>query len=209
MKLFVLGPTGGTGRQIVTQALDAGHTVTAFLRDRSTVATTHPLLTTVAGDVTAGGAAMAAAMRGHDAVISAIGRGKTFTSDNLIARSVPGILDAMHASGVRRLVFTSAIGVGDTFTQSPLLPKIFFRTLLRGIYADKLIGDELIRASALDWTIVQPVKLTDGPLTGRYRWAEHLALTGIPEVSRADTAHFILERINDRATFGKTLVIAD
>ena len=209
MRLFVLGPTGGTGRQIVSQALDAGHEVTILTRDRSKVTTQHPRLRTVGGDTTAGGAAMTGAMRDHDAVISAIGRGLNFQSEQLIQRSVPGILGAMQATGVRRLVFTSALGVGDTFRDSPLLPKIFFRTLLRGIYADKLIGDDLIRHSGLDWTIVQPAQLNDGPLTRKYRSGEHLPMSGMPAISRADTAHFILDRINDQATFGKTLIVAN
>jgi putative NADH-flavin reductase len=209
MKLFVLGATGGTGREIVRQALEAGHDITAMARIRSAITTEHPRLRVVTGDATAGGAAMSAAMRDHDAVISAIGRGKTFRSEQLIARSVPGILEAMQMSGVRRLVFTSALGVGATFADSPLLPKIFFLTLLRKIYADKLIGDDLIRRSGLDWTIVQPAVLTDGPLTRKYRSAEHMTLSGMPQISRADTAHFILDRISDQATIHKTLILAN
>jgi putative NADH-flavin reductase len=208
MKLFVLGATGGTGTQIVRQALDAGHDITALAREPSRIGTQHPRLTVVAGDTTGDSTAWIAAMRNHDAVISAIGRGKTFKSDNLIKRSVPAILEAMHAAGLRRLIFTSALGVGDTFKDSPLLPKIFFKTLLRDIYADKLVGDDLIRRSGLDWTIVQPAVLTDGPLTCRYRSAEHLALVGMPAISRADTAHFILASVNDQTTFGKTLILA-
>lgn len=209
MKLFVLGATGGTGRQIVAQALETGHHVTVLARDRSKVTTQHPHLRIVDGDTTAGAAALTDAMRGHDAVISALGRGMNLKSEQLIQRSVPGILGAMQASGLRRLVFTSALGVGATFKDSPLLPQIFFRTLLRGIYADKLIGEGFIRHSGLDWTIVHPAKLTDGPLTRTYRSAEHLALSGLPAISRADTAHFILDRINDATTFGKTLILSN
>jgi putative NADH-flavin reductase len=208
VKLLVLGATGGTGQQIVAQALEAGHDVTVFARNPSKLPH-HPRLTGVTGDTTAGSAPMTAAMRGHDAVISAIGRGKTFKSDRLIERSVPGILGAMQASGVRRLMFTSALGVGDSYRDSPVLPKLFFNTLLRGIYADKLIGDDAIRRSALDWTIVQPAVLTDGPLTRTYRSGEHLPMSGMPSISRADTAHFILDRINDQATVGKTLILAN
>jgi putative NADH-flavin reductase len=209
VKLFVLGATGGTGRQIVAQALATGHDVTVLARDRSKVTAQHPHLKIVDGDTMAGGAAMTGAMSGHDAVISAIGRGMNLKSEQLIQRSVPGILGAMQAGGVRRLVFTSALGVGETFNDSPLLPKIFFRTLLRGIYADKLIGEGFIRHSGLAWTIVHPAKLTDGPLTGKYRFGEHLAMSGLPAISRADTAHFILGRINDATTFGKTLILAN
>ena len=208
MKLLVLGGTGGTGRQIVTQALDAGHAVTVLARDRASVGVQHERLRVVDGDLK-DLAALGDAMRGQDAVISAIGRGKSFKSENLIAESVPGIIATMQQNGIRRLIFTSALGVGDTYRDSPLVPRIFFRTLLRGVYADKLIGDQMIRNSTLDWTIVQPAVLTDGPLTRAYRVGEHLPLAGINKVSRADTAHFMVDRLDDRSTFGKTLILAD
>jgi putative NADH-flavin reductase len=208
VKLLVLGGTGGTGRQVVTQALNAGHAVTVLARDRASVGVQHERLRVVDGSVR-NIAALGDAMRGQDAVISAIGRGKSFKSENLIAESVPGIIATMQHNGIRRLIFTSALGVGDTYRDSPLVPRIFFRTLLRGIYADKLIGDQMIRNSTLDWTIVQPAVLTDGPLTRAYRVGEHLQLAGINKVSRADTAHFMVDRLDDRSTFGKTLILAD
>ena len=209
MKLLVLGATGPTGREIVSQALAAGHEVTTLVRDRAKATLEHPHLTVVdGGDVAEDGAALAA-MRGHAAVVSALGRGRTFKSANLMERSVPRIIDAMHANHVSRLIFVSALGVGDSFKISPLLPKLFFTTLLRDIYRDKLIGDRLIRSSGLQWTIVQPVQLTDGPLTKAYRSGEHLELTGLPVISRADTAHFIVDRLSDPSTFGRTIILAN
>jgi len=208
VKLLVLGGTGGTGRHIVTQALDRAHEVTVLARDRAKVGVQHEQLRVVDGEVK-NVAALGDAMRGQDAVISAIGRGTSFKSENLIAESVPAIIEAMRGTGVTRLIFTSALGVGDTYRDSPLVPRIFFRTLLRGIYADKLIGDQMIRNSGLDWTIVQPVVLTDGPLTRTYRVGEHLKLAGVNKLSRADTAHFIVDHINDRSTFAKTLILSN
>lgn len=208
MKLLVLGATGGTGRQVVAQALDAGHDMTVFIRNRAKLGVQQPRLRFLDGDVTGDRAALGEAMRGQDAVVSALGRGYSFKSEQLIQRSVPGILSAMHASGVRRLVFTSALGVGDSKQDAPFLAKLFFSTLLRGIYADKLAGDNLIRASGLDWTIAQPTQLNDGPLTRKYRCGERLALIGMPAISRADAAHFILSQIGDPAAFGKTLLVS-
>ena len=208
MKLLVLGATGGTGQQVVTQALDAGYDVTALARTPGKVTLHHPHLRVLEGGL-ADAAALADAMRSQDAVISAIGRGKTFKSDHLIERSVPAVLAAMQNAGVRRLMFTSAISVGATFQDSPLIAKVFFSTLLRDIYADKAIGEDLIRRSSLDWTIVQPAQLNDGPLTRRYRCGERLALSGMPAISRANAAHFLLDRINDASTCGRTIVIAD
>jgi len=208
VKLLILGATGKTGRHLVTQALEKGHDVTILARDRSRVDTQHERLRVVEGDVT-NHAALGDAMRGQDAVISALGRGMSFKSESLIERSVPGILAAMQTHGIRRLMFTSAMGVGDSYREAPLLAKIFFRTLLRGIYADKAIGEQMIRNSPLEWTIVQPVQLNDGPLTKNYRVAESLPLSGTPQISRADTAHFILDRLHVPSTFGQTLILAD
>jgi len=208
VKILVLGGTGGTGRHVVTQALEKGHEITILARDRAKAGPAHERLRIADGDVRKT-AQLGEAMRGQDAVISAIGRGMSFKSENLIAESVPGIIEAMRGTGVKRLIFTSALGVGDSYRISPILPKIFFSTLLRGIYADKLIGDQMIRNSGLDWTIVQPAVLTDGPLTTNYRVGEQLSLSGMNKVSRADTAHFIVDRLNDRATFGKTLILAN
>ena len=208
VKLLVLGATGGTGQQVVTQALDAGYDVTALARAPGKITIHHSSLRVLQGELP-DARALAEAMRSQDAVISAIGRGKTFKSDHLIERSVPAILAAMHNAKVPRLMFTSALGVGATFQDSPWMAKLFFRTLLREIYADKLIGDDLIRKSGLDWTIVQPGVLTDGPLTRRYRCGERLAMSGMPKISRANAAHFMLDRINDASTSGRTIVIAE
>jgi len=208
VKLLILGATGKTGGHILAQALDRGNQVTILARDRSKAGIPRERLRVIEGDVR-NHEALARAMDGQDAVISAIGRGMSFKSENLIGQSVPGILMAMKAQGIKRLMFMSAMGVGETYRQAPVMAKLFFRTLLRGIYADKLAGDQLIRNSTLDWTIVQPVQLNDGPLTKNYRAGEQVPMSGMPQISRADTAHFILDRLNDPATFGKTLILSD
>ena len=206
MKLVILGATGRTGRHLVSQALEAGHDVTILARDKSH-APADARLRIIEGDA-ADTAVLTSALRDQDAVISAIGRGQSFKPERLIERTVPAILAAMQANGIKRLMFMSALGVGDSYQDSPIMPRVFFKTLLRGIYADKAIGDRLIRSSGLDYTIVQPAVLIDGPLTKAYRSGERLALAGMPKVSRADTAHFILEHLNDTATIGKTLIVA-
>ena len=82
-------------------------------------------------------------------------------------------------------------------------------TLLRSIYADKEKGEASIISSSLDWTIVYPAGLTDGPPTGQVRVAEHLDLKGFPHVSRADVASVILRLLDDAGSFRKNLLIAD
>ena len=74
--------------------------------------------------------------------------------------------------------------------------------------AIKQAGEDYLRQSGLAWTIVQPVLLTDGPLTGHYRAAEHLALRGLPKISRADVAHFVLTAGQSERFVGKTVAIS-
>jgi putative NADH-flavin reductase len=206
-KVLVIGATGGTGRSVVTQALDAGHTVTAIVRNPDKLALHHDRLRVLACDITGGGPTLPGAVRDQDAVISALGVSRSFTPNGLMQRAVPHILEAMRDHNVTRLIFTSAFGVGESMRDVPLLPKIFMRLMLKDIYADKAIGESLIMRSKLDWTIVQPVLLTDGPLTGAYRAAERVTLTGFPKISRSDTAHFLLAQVDDRSYIRKTVIL--
>jgi putative NADH-flavin reductase len=207
-RILVVGATGGTGRELVKQALDAGHHVTAFSRTATQLPLEHQHLRKIDGALPQDAGALSNAMPGHDAVISALGRGQSFASHQLIEQCVPALLTAMRAHGVRRLIFISAIGVGEAIRDVPLLPALFARTLLRGIYADKVIGERMVRESGLDWTIAQPAGLTNGPRTGQYRTGERLDLARVPKISRADAADFLLRQVDDRSNVGRTLVLA-
>jgi len=207
-RVLVVGATGGTGREVVLQALAAGHEVTAFSPSATQLPFDHPHLRKIAGTLPQDTVLLTNAMAGQNVVISAVGRGRSFASQHLIAQSVPAVLTAMRAHGVRRLIFTSAIGVGEAVRDIPILPSLFARTLLRGIYADKVVGERMVRESGLEWTIAQPAGLTNGPRLGRYQAAERLALSGLPTISRADVAHFLLAQVDDGSSIGKTLVLA-
>ena len=203
---MILGATGATGQHLVSQALQQGHAVTAFVRDPERLTSKHDRLRVVTGTVE-DPAALDGAIRGQDVVISALGRGQSFKSHGLIAKSVPLVVAAMERQGVRRLVFMSAFGVGETWRDVPAMPRLFMRTLLRDIYTDKTVGESILRRSQLDWTIVQPVGLTNGPHTGRYRVGERLDLRGFPAISRADVADFILTQLGPETNVRKTLLV--
>jgi len=190
------------------QALEAGHAVTAFVRNPAALAASGERLRVVAGDATRDKARIAEAVRGQDVVVSALGRRNTFRSDHLIERSMRVMVPAMERAGVRRFILVSAFGVGESRRDAPLVPRLMYRVLLTGIFADKLIGEDCVRRSSLEWTIVHPVLLTHGPLTGRYRAGERLELHGMPKISRADVAHFILSETVQGACVRKTVVIS-
>ena len=182
MKLVVFGASGATGEELVAQALAKDHAVTAFARRPHAPGTRDA-------------AAVAEAVRGQDAVISTLGVRNTFFPSALMQRSVANIVAAMDAAGVKRFVLMSAYGVGASRDDAPLLPRLIYCTFLRAIFADKEVAEERLRASALDWTIVYPVLLTNGPRTGHYRAGERLELHGLPTISRADVADFMLGEI--------------
>jgi putative NADH-flavin reductase len=206
-RVLVLGATGGTGQQVVAQAIQLGHTVTALVRDPRRVTLVSDHIRVLTGKIT-DDTALAVAMRDQDVVISTLGVGKSFKSHGLISQSVTGIVRAMRDHGVRRLIFTSAFGVGDTFGDLPLIPRIFARTLLRDVYRDKAAGEATLRASNLDWTVVYPAGLSDRPATGRYRTGEHLALRGFPMIARADVAAFLLSQVEDTSYLRKGVLIS-
>ena len=204
--LLVLGATGGTGRSLVEQAVAAGFGVTVLVRDPDKVSP--GTVRVVTGDLVDDSAVLRAAVAGQDAVISTLGVGQSFKSGHLISQSVPVLVAAMREHGVHRLVFTSAFGVGATRRDTPLLPRLFIATLLRDIYKDKQAGEQAILTSDLDWTIVYPVGLTNGPRTGRYRVGERLSLRGFPRISRVDVAEFLLRQVEDRSYICKGVLIA-
>ena len=209
MKLAVFGANGPTGREVVRQALDAGHEVTAFVRDAYAFPLSNERLRVVVGDTLRDDARVAEAVRGQDAVVSALGRRASFKSENLIRLSLQSIVSAMERNGVRRLIVVSAFGVGESRREAPLVPRIMYRLLLSDIFADKKAAEDDLKRSSVDWTVVYPTLLTNGPVTGRYRVGERLELSGMPKVSRADVAHFIVSQLASRDWVRKVAAISD
>jgi putative NADH-flavin reductase len=146
MKVLVLGATGGTGREVVSQALQQGHDVTVLVRNAERLTTGTGQLRVLTGSVADDARALTAAVGGQDAVISTLGVGNSLKSSGLIARSVPLILGVMTSQGVRRLIFMSACGVGATRRDVPLVPRILMRLLLGNLYSDKEAGEKEILA---------------------------------------------------------------
>ena len=206
MKLLILGATGPTGRHLLDQALNAGHDVTALVRSASRLTITHPRLTAVIGDATER-TILENALRGREAVLSALGAGNSPSSD-IASRAVAVLVPALKAQSVGRLIFLSAFGVGDSFRQASLIQKLVYKTLIRLIFADKVKADSMLRESGLDWTLVYPTLLTNGPRTGKYRVGEQMAMQGMAKISRADVAEFMLAQLSTDRWIHRTAVIS-
>ena len=207
MRLLIFGASGRTGREIVNQALEQGHEVTAFVRDPKKL-TIKNSLHIIEGDALLNQSSVAQALSGQDAIICALGRGNSFKSAGLIAGSMATIVPEAKKQDVRRLILISALGVGESSRNAPLVMRLVYRLLLADIYRDKKAGEDIVKASDLDWIIVHPVVLTNGSQTGAYRVGERLSLTGIPKISRADVAHFALAQLIDKTFLRKTAAIS-
>ncbi|MCX4587256.1 NAD(P)-dependent oxidoreductase [Streptomyces sp. NBC_01481] len=207
MRLLLLGATGPTGLQLVGQALDQGHHVTALVRSPEKLPRVDGRLTVLVGDV-ADEQELATAAVGQDAVLSTMGTGRSLTSD-IVSRTVDALVPAMHDAGVDRLIFLSAFGVNETYAQASLPQRFFYRTMLRKIYPDKGKADRKLLAADLDVTLVYPVTLTNRPFTGTYRVGDHFEFRGMPKISRADVAHFMLTQLTDPTWSRRTAILTN
>lgn len=212
MRLLVVGASGGTGRLLVDQALDAGHQVTALVRDPARLPLRHDRLRVHMADVMRPDTL---AVGGHDAVLCAIGTMPESPADRpRMQRGVPvcsegtrHLVGAMRDAGVRRLVVESAASVGESRHESRWGAAWFVRRLLGDVMEDKERQEACVRASGLDWTIVRPVKFIDGPRADRVRVGEGVRWA-FGRVTRADAAAVMLRCAGDPATVGKALTVA-
>lgn len=207
MRIVVFGASGRTGREVVLQAHAAGSEVTAVAREGSVVPE-------VAARVVRTGfserAAIEDAVAGADVVVSALGgagRGPTA----VCADGARAAVAAMRATGVRRLLVVSAAGLpgeGDDIATRWLVKPILQR-VFRHPYADMAAMEQIVRDSGLDWTIVRPPQLTDGPRTDRCRRAFDRHVHRGFRVARADVAAELLRDVVDPDTVGHLVAIAD
>jgi putative NADH-flavin reductase len=193
MKLAILGSTGAVGRHLVKQALDAGHTVTAFARNPADLTLTHPSLRIVQGDATVA-VDVARAVEGQDVVLSALGS-RTRARNTTRTDTMRNLL----AARPKRLVWLCAAGVGDSLAQAKrssfLYGYVLIPLMLRHVFADAAVADDMLRrSSGIDWVVVRPVGLTDAPGTGRIEVIPDHEKVPSSWIPREDVARFMLEQ---------------
>jgi putative NADH-flavin reductase len=249
VKLVIFGATGGTGRQLLEQALAQGHIVTAFARDPAKVATKHENLSIVQGDMLRS-ESVEKAVANQDAVLSALGvrppvltfvaitiacqlihrvvslpRAANlaieigvplialfylFRRNSALSDGTRNIVQAMEKHGVRRFVCESSLGVAESkwrlgFLYNAIVVSLF----LRNMFADKALQEHIIHESTLEWVIVRPTALTNGPRKGMYRTGAGVGHWFWPTtISRADVADFMLRQVAESTHLRKSPGIA-
>lgn len=249
MKLLVFGATGGTGKELVRQALQQGHVVTAFARDPGKIKLAHANLRVVRGDILQADS-VEAAVAGQEAVLSALGTRLPIRivlmivvvcqiiirtvalsrpisifvevgvpilaililgrRNTVLSEGTGKIVRAMEQAGVKRLVFESSLGVGDSKWKMGVIHNLVAIPLfLRNVFADKEVQEQIIASSALDWVIVRPAALTNGKERNVYRAGSDIGHWFIPSrISRADVAAFMLKQLTNDEYLRKTPALA-
>jgi uncharacterized protein YbjT (DUF2867 family) len=222
MKLTIFAATGGIGRQILDQALVAGHDVTAVVRNPHKLPAAE--MRVVAADLSdPEPATLDSAVRGADAVLSGLGP-RSRSEAGVASQGTRAMVHAMKAAQVRRIVVVSAAPIGtvpspgrpnppkhdagDGFLMRNLFSPLI-KTILAGHYADLAVMEDIVRESCLDWTIVRPPRLTNKLLTGTYRTAYGRNLPRGVTISRANVGHLMLKVLNEPGTIRQVIGIAN
>ena len=203
MRITVFGSTGGSGLEVVAQALQQSHNVTAFARTPSKLTIRNAQLRVVQGNAM-NPSDVEAAVKGQDAVVSALGV-SGHSPITICSEGMKNIISAMKNNGVKRLIVESAYGAGDT-------RKGFYGNatgiLIASRIKDKELMEKTVAESGLDWIIARPVYLTNGPRTGSYRVGLDLSVSLWPKISRADVADFMLKQLSDNTYLHKMPTIS-
>lgn len=199
MKIVIFGAAGATGRILVERALVQGHEVTAFDRNTAGLTIQHPKLTVIQGDIF-NPSQVEEVIAGQDVVISVLGVRPGVTIP-VCSKGTEHIIAAMQKLGVKRFICLSGFAVAaldGEWREIPYLPIILpFFPKVKAMFADKVIQEQEIRQSNLDWIIVRPARLTDGPRTGDYKVANPLYMGPRAKISRADVADFLLKQVSN------------
>ncbi len=198
MKIVLWGATGLTGREILDQALDAGHEVKAFVRKPSLIEIEHANLSVVQGDAL-NPQSVDEAVAGGEVVISALGSGASFAKarkpTTLYSEGFANIVAAMRKHGVRRFVALLSVGTVPDPNEAFIHKKII-RPLIRGTYDDMRRAENVLAGcDDLGWIGIRPLRLMNTPRTGKYRTAADILPPGGVEISRGDVAEFMLKQM--------------
>ena len=196
MEMVIIGATRGIGAKLLDQALQNDNDVTVLARNPSDIEKDDDRLRVLQGDINDADT-VDEAIKGQQAVCVTIGRGPTRKPVSLFSEGTKNVIAAMMHYSVKELICVTGIGAGDSKGHGGFLyDKIVHPILLKTIYEDKNIQEDLVKESGLEWVIVRPGFLTNGPLSGKYRVLTDLIGVKAGKISRADVAHFILTQLN-------------
>lgn len=208
MKLFILGATGRTGQELVRQALSEGHEMVAYVRSPEKL-NSQEKLTIIQGTLEET-TKLQQAMLSCDAVLVALGNPIKDSSADLFASFIPRLIKIMRLADVSRIIILSSLGTGETIRNVTYPYKIGVQTFLKGNQADHEKGERHLIASNLNWTLIYPGPLFDGPKTEHplvRNAASGYKMPGAPRTNRADVAAVMLSQLNRKESYQQKLLM--
>ena len=207
-KVLVIGASRGLGLETVRAALHAGRSVRALARSAASIRIQDAGLDKVSGDALDRDTILNA-LKDVDVVIQTLGvhfsPRAIFEGTTLFSSSTRILVDSMKTTGVKRLIAVTGLGAGDSRGHGGFLyDAVLFPALLKRVYDDKDVQEQIIKSSGLDWTIARPGRLTDNPATGRYLALATSTDWRAGSITRADVADFLVRQIDDRALISTT-----
>jgi putative NADH-flavin reductase len=207
--IIVFGASGGTGLEVVEQALEAGHHVTVILRHPDKFSIRHEQLRVIQGDVLQP-QTYENLFFGVDVVISCLGT-RNREPTTVYSEGMMNILTGMQKVDVTRIICLSAGAVvvppNATFVMKFVI-KYILQRLFKYSYADMLKMETVLKHSELNWTVIRPPRLLNGDKTGIYRTIINDYLPNMSSLKRADLAHYIIHHLDDEKTFKNRVEIS-
>lgn len=212
-KVLVIGASRGIGLESVKALLAKGYQVRAFARSATAIPLDDGRLEKVDGDAL-DRRDIDRALETIDAVIQCLGVSfgpeAVLKGTTLFSQSSRVLVDAMQAKGVKRLIAVTGLGAGDSRGHGGLLYNaLLFPLVLKRVYDDKDIEEQIVRASGLDWTLVRPGLLTSDAAAGRYQVLTDPKSWRAGSISRGDVGEFLARQVEERTYIGQTPVLID
>ena len=206
MKITIIGASAGIGLECTRLGLEKSHEVTTLSR-RAVPLPDHSKLRRVQGSAT-NASDIKTAVEGADAILVTLGVKSPFAT-TMFSDSARILLQAIketHASPT--IIVLTGFGTGDSWNYNSLPMRLFFSLLLKAVYADKTVQEQVITEGYQPWEIVRPGRLTGGPMTGRYLTLDSLVegMT-VGSISRADVAHFMIAQAERPSHLGKYVAL--
>jgi len=208
--VLIIGASRGIGLETVKVALQAGHSVRALARSAGKIRIGRPTLEKITGDALEM-PTVKRALTGVDVVIQSLGISAgpeiILKPTQFFSTATRMLVAAMEEAQVKRLICVTGFGAGDSRDRGGFLYSVAFHLLMGRVYDDKDAQERIVRRSKLDWVIVRPVILTNGPKTSAYRALVDPRDWTCGFVSRADVADFLVKQIDDNTFLHKTPVL--